>query len=130
MKLGPEAQIQAAVIQHLAQRGAPGIVYFAPCNEGKRTPAAAAYLRKLGMLPGVADLCIIVPGKPVLFLELKAKGGKPTPEQDAFGIAATLAGHGWTCIDNIDDALVMLESWGAIRRAESRRHEERRERVA
>jgi hypothetical protein len=116
MKLGPEAQIQAAIVEHLAKRGRPGVMALAPCNEGKRSPAAAAYLRKLGMYPGAADLCVIVPEEPVLFLELKAKGGKPSPEQLAFGTAIQVAGHAWRCVDNIDDALALLEQWGAIRR--------------
>lgn len=114
-RMAPEASLQVTVVEHLRLLGVPGLVYFRIPNDGKRSPEAGLWEKRMGLLPGVADLCILVPGKPALFLELKAKGGKPTPEQWLFGHAVEVAGHGWVCIDNIDDAREFLSGWGAIR---------------
>lgn len=115
-RTSPESQLQKAVVDLLRKAGVPGVVFFRIANDAKRTPAAGQWERAMGLLPGVADLCILVPpGKPALFLELKAKGGKPSPEQWAFAGAVGAAGHVWACIDNIDHALEFLSRHGAIR---------------
>lgn len=125
----PEANLQIAVVQHLRLRGTPGLIYFAPCNEGKRSVREAVWLKQKGMLPGIADLVIIARGQPVSFLELKARGGKQSPEQIAFEAYCAEVGARYAVVDNIDDALRVLEAWGFIRasfrRAEMRADERR-----
>lgn len=115
-RLGPEASLQMAVCEHLRLRGAPGLLYFHPCNEGKRSEAAGLMLKRMGMLPGVADLVILLPGKPVLFLELKARGEKQSPEQIAFEIACGHVGAEYAIGDNIDAILNYLTNYGALTR--------------
>jgi hypothetical protein len=111
----PEASLQVAVVEALRLLGVPGLVYFRVPNDAKRSPQAGLWEQRMGLLKGVADLCVLVPDKPALFLELKAAGKKAAPEQMAFADAVNRAGHRWSCVDNIDIALDLLTHHGAIR---------------
>ncbi len=57
-------------------------MYHIP-NEGKRSKAAGANLKAMGLTPGVSDICLPVPrGKyHGLYMELKAVNGVPSPAQ-------------------------------------------------
>lgn len=99
---------QCAVVEYCDMRG---ILCIHIPNEGKRSPAAAARLKSEGLRPGFPDL--LIPhargAYHSLYIELKAKGGKPTQEQvdwlwrlRAEGMAAYLcfgAGNAIACID-------------------------------
>jgi hypothetical protein len=113
-RIGPEAQLQLAVMQHLAFAKAEGVVYFHPANEGRRSEAEGAHLKRLGMLPGTADLILVGVGLPHSALELKARGGKPSPEQNAFAAAWRASGGRYAWADNIDSALKILIDWGFL----------------
>lgn len=117
-RIGPEAGLQITVVAHLQLRGVPGLLFHHPCNEGKRSESAGLFLKKMGMQPGISDLVITVPGKPNLYLELKARGGKQSLEQSEFEWAVTRAGHVYRLVDNIDDAIAVLEDYGALTRRE------------
>ena len=111
----PEASLQKAVVQYLRVAGVPGVLFFSVPNEAKRSPRLANHLKAMGMLPGVSDLVICVPESCVIFLELKAKGEKPSRAQDDFAKCATASGHYWTWADNIEDAITILQNGGAIK---------------
>lgn len=118
--VGPEAQLQMAVVQYLKLAGVPGLLYFSVANEQKCSVQRGAMLKKMGKLAGVSDLVICVPQTPrhrasVFFLELKARGEKPSQAQDEFAKCVTAAGHYWTWADNIDDAITILQNSGAIK---------------
>jgi hypothetical protein len=108
-----EAALQRAVCQHLTLNGAPGMMFLKIANEGKRSVAMGAEMKRQGLKPGAADLLIIVNGKPY-FLELKRRGESPTDLQVAFGNEALDCGADYAWSDNIDDALKHLRRWGAI----------------
>lgn len=112
----PEASLQEAVVEHLRMIPMPGVLAFSVPNEGDRSEAAKFALCRMGMRPGAADLVIIVPSKMPLFLELKAKGGKQSPEQIAFQYDAIRAGCRYELADSIKTATRILENFGAIRR--------------
>ena len=78
-----EADEQATVIEYCALKHIP--IYHIP-NEGKRSKAAGANLKRLGLKPGVPDLCIpVASGKyHSLYIEMKTKDGKATEEQAAW----------------------------------------------
>lgn len=80
-----------------------GIRLFHVPNGGSRHAAEAARMKKIGVEPGVPDLCIptMAGGYGALFLEVKSKNGKPTPKQlDWIGY---LNGQGY----------LALTAWGA-----------------
>jgi hypothetical protein len=59
---------------------------FAIPNGGARDVITAARLKAEGVKRGVPDICLPVPrgGKHGLFLELKARGGRASPEQQEY----------------------------------------------
>jgi len=111
----PEARLQKAVLQYLMLAGVDKMVYFHPANEGRRTLRTGAYLKSLGMLPGVADLVMIHDGR-AYFLELKAAGQKPSPTQWDFAERIGEAGGAWAYADNINQAITILRGWGLVKR--------------
>lgn len=110
----PEQQIQRAVFQHIAARGAPGLFAFAVPNGGWRTKAEAAIFKGLGVKPGVPDICLIHDGKPY-FLELKAEGGKPSDTQLLRIDEIMAAGADVAVAYGLDRAIEVLEKWGLLR---------------
>lgn len=113
-RIGPEACLQMAVVQHLMLSAPKGTIWFHPANEGKRSVVEGAHLKRMGMLPGVGDLCIILPGQRPLFLELKARGERQSDDQIAFQDLCRRNGSAYEVADNIDDALRALQRWGVL----------------
>jgi hypothetical protein len=109
-----EDQLQRAVCQHLQQRGARYMVWFAVPNGGKRLPVEAAIIKGLGVRAGVSDLIFIHCGRPFA-LELKADNGKPRAAQIAFAEDFTKAGGTAAIAYGLDQALRTLEAWGLLR---------------
>jgi len=111
----PEDALQKAVVQHLRLCGVPGLLFFAPANEGKRSPRSGARLKAMGMLPGVADLVVMVPGGVPFFLELKSPKGVLSPEQKAFRTVCRAAGCEYSMARSLNAALDILRVWGALK---------------
>ena len=112
-----EHQLQIALIQHLKYRARPGVIYFHVPNGELRDKRAAAKLKAMGVLPGVADLVFVWDddGLRNLYLELKAKGRRQTLEQITFAEVIALAGASYRCTDNLDDALAILKSFNLLK---------------
>ena len=73
------------------------LLYHIP-NEGKRSKATGARLVRMGLKKGVPDLCLpVARGKwHGLYIEMKADGGKPMPEQEEW--LSDLRAQGYLCI--------------------------------
>jgi hypothetical protein len=109
-----EQEIHRAVVQHLRQRGAPGLVFIHPANGGSRRPIEAAIFKSLGVRPGASDLLLWHDGK-AFAVELKAPGGRATEAQLEFLADMHRAGA-FTCLcEGLDRAIRVLESWGLLR---------------
>ena len=113
MRRRPEQIIHRAIIQHLRQRGTPGVVFIHVPNGGKRPPVEAAIFKGLGVRAGVSDLLLWHNAKSYA-LELKAKGG-PTDAQAQFLADMKNAGAFADVAVGLDAALRRLESWGLLR---------------
>lgn len=110
----PEDEIQRAVVQHLRQRGAPGLVFIHVPNGGRRKPVEAAIFKGLGVRAGASDILAWRGGKSFA-LELKAPGGRPTEAQLEFLAEMERAGA-FTCVaEGLDRALAVIEEWGLVR---------------
>jgi hypothetical protein len=118
----PEQALHKAVVAHLRQRGAPGLVFFHVPNGamlgGKRSRKGIAIqgsiMKGLGVRAGVADLILLRNGH-AYALELKADGGRPTLAQMEF-MSDWHAAGGFGCIvEGLDRALRCLETWGLLR---------------
>ena len=110
----PEQQIQRAVVQHLRQRSAPGVVFIHVPNGGKRKPIEAAIFKGLGVRRGASDLLLWHDGRSFA-LELKSAGGRATDEQIKFLDDMDRAGVLTALAEGLDAALHTLEGWGLLR---------------
>ena len=106
----PEFPIHAACYQFLvtALRNA---VVFHPANEGEREEYQAERLKRLGLLPGVADLIVITGGR-VYAIEVKAPGGRMTEAQLRFSEDIRVAGGEFACVTSLDELRLALKAWG------------------
>ena len=73
------------------------LIYHVP-NEGKRSVATAARMKRMGLKSGVPDLCLPVPkGKyHGMYIEMKANRNKPTDGQKKW--LTRLAERGYYCV--------------------------------
>jgi hypothetical protein len=109
-----EQALQRAVINHLAVRGVPGLVYFHPANGGWRSPIEARIMKGLGVKAGVSDLILLHKGRFVA-LELKAISGRLSAAQRQFLEDVEAAGGHALVAVGLDEALATLEDWGFVK---------------
>jgi hypothetical protein len=110
----PENDIQRTVFAHLRQRRAPGVIAFHAPNGGKRKPIEAAIMKGLGVLAGVPDVLAVKNGQ-LYALELKADGGRLTPNQVAVHEAMRQAGAFVCTTYGLNEAIARLGDWGLLR---------------
>lgn len=121
-----EGDLQRALVQRLH---AAGLRFFHCPNGGHRSAREGAKLKALGVSPGVPDLIIVsrcewmrradVPGA---VLELKAPGGRTSPEQEQW--LADMIANGWVCAVTgqqrespeaaLERCLGILRGWGYV----------------
>lgn len=82
---------------------------YAVPNGGKRSAFEAARLKGEGVRAGVPDLCLNLPrgGAHGLFVEMKAPGGRESPEQKL--VMEELVEEGY-CVIVAHDALLAIEA--------------------
>ena len=110
----PEQAIHKAIVQHLRQRGARGLVFIHPANGGARRRKEAAIFAGLGVRAGTSDLLFWHAGK-AFALEIKAEGGRPTEAQRQFLADMREAGAVAGVAEGLDSAIKTLEGWGLLR---------------
>lgn len=109
----PESVLQKRIIQYLLMNDA---FYFSIPNEGKRSVVMGAHLKQMGMLPGIADLGVVVDGK-IHFLEVKDADGVQSASQRDFQARCLIEKIPYACVYNLTDALKTLADWKAIKPA-------------
>ena len=65
-----------------------------------------------GVLSGTPDTLLVVPTLPLIAVELKAPGNRPTDRQMQVGAAITAAGHHWGWADSCAEYFRLLSAWG------------------
>ena len=119
----PERQLQELVCDMLRLYAVPKLIWFAVPNEGKRERRTGAFLKRMGMLPGVADLVLFLPSRIHLgerllpfpaCLELKAGRGIQSPAQIAFEAQCGAAGVPYEVVRTPEEAAATLFRWGAL----------------
>jgi len=80
-------------------------------NGGRRNKREAARLKRMGVLPGVADLAFIVEGRPA-FIELKVDRGKQSKDQLIFEARVVERGGLYRIVRSFDEALDVIDEWG------------------
>ena len=107
----PEARLQRTVVQHLLLNDA---FFMSIANEGKRSAIMGHELKLMGMLPGAADLLIVVDGK-AHFLELKSPDGVQSASQREFQKRCQANKIPYAICFNLTEALAYLQHWKAIK---------------
>lgn len=115
MSRNTEAEIQAAIVEWV-RTVAPQVVIFAVPNGGLRSKSEAARLKWTGVLAGVPDLCLVLPGGRSAFWEVKAPGGRISPAQDAMFFRLGRMGAPVATMRSIEDARAELERLGVATR--------------
>jgi hypothetical protein len=120
-----ERQIHLGVAQLLKLNAASGVVWFHCANERRTSPREGAFLKRMGVLAGVADFTLLIPTKPShgfhvpwpipAFLEVKRPGGRLTAAQEQFRDDVTAIGCLWGLAYSTDEAAKLLKSWGVLR---------------
>jgi len=112
-----ESDIQIQLVEYLRLvLHSRGVLFFSSPNEGMGEArsgggiARMARLKRMGLLPGVADLIFIADGA-VYFLELKRLKGKQSANQLIFEADAIRAGAEYAVAHSFDEALEILRAW-------------------
>ena len=111
----PEADIQRAVVAYLHAVLVPGSVVHASGHElrahGPHARRMQGIATGMGAHKGWPDL-VVLSGLKVAFLEVKAEGGRLTPEQQAFAELARAQGHSFDVVRSVEDAREALADAG------------------
>ena len=110
-----EARRQAAIVDFV-RLVAPQVIIWAVPNGGLRSKSEAARLKWTGVLAGVLDLTLALPGGGCAFWETKTTYGRLSNEQRDFIARLDALGHSWAVVRDIHDARREL----AILRIETR----------
>jgi hypothetical protein len=108
-----EFTLQKFVVQLLRLSAYSNVVWFAVPNGEHRSPRTGAKLKAQGVIPGVADLVVVVKGH-AHFLELKTERGRTSAEQRAFAEKVADARALYAVARSPEAARNILEIWRAI----------------
>lgn len=102
-----QVQINKLVRAHVAH---PHL--FLSVDAAKRTHDLARVREKArGVIAGTPDTLLIVPTLPLIAIELKAPGNKPTDRQIQVGEAIRAAGHLWDWCDSAEGYFAILDGF-------------------
>jgi hypothetical protein len=113
--LNAEARIQAAIVEYV-RTVAPHIMIYAVPNGGLRTRREAARLKWTGVLAGVLDLVVLLPGGRCAHWETKKPDGRLSEDQDIMIDWLARNDHTWAVVRSIDDARRELLRLGVVTR--------------
>jgi hypothetical protein len=101
-----ESKIQAEIVKELRRRGY--LIFSVSNDSGGDSRRMGTYIT-LGLLPGVPDLIIALPGR-VMGLEVKSPTGKQGPKQIAFQAKWEALGHKYFVVRSLDETLKILDT--------------------
>lgn len=106
-----QARLVAGLRRHWAQitntHKRPVIFHIA--NGGSRDAREASNLKVQGVLAGVPDLCIVLPFNQIIWVEMKAKGGKVSLSQTDLHAHFAALGHTVITAYSAEEALDRLK---------------------
>jgi hypothetical protein len=113
---GPsEHVIQCRLMRTLDYALKPELDVRALPNGGLRKMSVAIKLKAEGVKRGTPDIMVLLHKGRTGWLELKTEIGSLQQEQKDFRDKAILLGHLWAMARSVEEAMVVLTAWGAIR---------------
>ncbi len=112
----PEDELQRSIV-HWAGWAVPpldrgGALVFAIANGGWRSRAEARILKGLGVVAGMPDLAVVLPGGRIALAELKAPSGVLTVEQEEIRDACRAAAVPWAELRSVEGFAAFLVRLG------------------
>lgn len=108
-----EDEFQSAVVRWLdALDWIDEVFVFHPANGGKRSLITAVILQRMGVRPGVGDLCLMRSGGRAVWLELKHGAGRQSDAQKDFERTCERLGHPYALARTFDEVVAALASFG------------------
>ena len=105
-----EAALQIAILQRPDLPLQATEVWAVP-NGGSRHVVEAARLKAQGVRAGVADLCVMLPGGKVGFMEVKTPKGRISDKQREFADVCRAYDIPHSYVRSIDDAITAVRAW-------------------
>jgi hypothetical protein len=112
---GSEHSLQVSVLEYLRLHARVGVYWFAIPNAGKRSYRTAKQMVAEGLTAGVADLCIMLNGGVVVWLELKTKANQLSDAQRAFASVCRELDHPYHIIRDLPEAIDVFRRWNVLR---------------
>lgn len=110
-----ELALQKFAASLLRLNAAQDVIWFHPPNGEARSARTGARLKAMGVLAGVADLAVVLPGGLVRFLELKTPKGRLSPPQKAFRERCEASSVLYETATTPEEVEAVLRGWGALR---------------
>lgn len=110
-----EDLIHSAIIELLRLRADPRTIYLHIPNGLPSNAIAVARFKRLGLLPGAADLLIIGPDAVPHFIECKSPAGFQEPLQKHFQDRCEAIGVSYHICRSSRAAEELFEAWGCLR---------------
>ena len=112
-----EDAIHAAIVELLCLAAHPKLLWYHCPNSAMVKPSARVYFARLGVLPGIPDLCFVLPDGRPAFMEVKTAGGRLSSAQQAFQARCALLKLRYRVVYSVTDAEEALKEWNALRGA-------------
>ena len=110
-----EHSLQVTVLAYLTYNARPNINVVAIPNAARRSLRMGARMKAEGLQSGVADLCIMLPGGRVAWLELKTLAGRQSIAQKGFEAKCKRLDHPYALARTLDEAIAALTQWKALK---------------
>jgi hypothetical protein len=108
-----EANVQKHLVSYLyATLPSDALIIHIPNGLGKISMRAGVQAKAMGLMAGVADLMVLLPGPKCIFIEVKNEKGRQSPAQKAFEANATALGFVYIVARSIDDVRMGLAACG------------------
>jgi hypothetical protein len=117
-KFWAESNTQVAIVRFLRSALPPSYrVISIPNGRFKADPATIGRLKREGLTPGVFDLLVLRSDGWFCSLEVKASGGKLSPEQVEWSDWLSAGGASQAVVRSLDEAEEVLRAFGVPLRA-------------
>lgn len=110
-----EDMIQATIIELLHLRADPRTIFFSVPNGLPSNAIAGARFKRLGLLPGAADLIVISPDAKIHCLEVKGPAGFQSDVQRHFQDRCEAIGVSYHIVRSSRAAEELFEAWGCLK---------------